>query len=294
MPDTPSTKYGIARPADADFINTWPATMRTAIDLIDSLMATAITTMPRPAAGKFGRIHRATDGTISFDTGTTWEEIARASSIAQIPLGVVVSTASSVLPSDGRWAWADGALIDKTVYAQYFTEVGHSYNGGVDPGGNMVKKPDARGRVRVGADNMGIGAAGRLPNTNRARGQNHGEERHPLTIPELAVHAHTASQSAHGHAGTATSLGSTLDHLHGAYGGGYLYYLVGGPGAVLTDSSFGGPVTVTGSADRNLDHVHPLTTDSQAPGVSVQNNGSGTPHNVMQPGEVDNYIVRIA
>src|SRR4051812_27772272 len=125
MPATPSTKYAIPRPADDDFINTWPATTRASVDAIDVLMATAITTTPRPAAGKFGRIHRAADGTLTFDTGTAWDEIARVIDIAEIPFGAIVATASSVLPADARWGWADGALIDGTVYTQFLAEVGH-------------------------------------------------------------------------------------------------------------------------------------------------------------------------
>lgn len=295
MPDTPSTKYAIPRPADADFINTWPATMRAAIDALDVLIATAITTTPRPAAGKFGRFHRAADGTLSFDNGTAWEEIARVSDIAEIPLGVAIPTASNVLPSDGRWAWADGGLIDVATHGQYNTEVGHAYNGGVDPGGGMVRKPDKRGRVSVGADNMGTGAAGRLPNTNRLRGQNHGEERHTQLTGEMPVHAHSASQSAHAHTGTATSLGGTLDHSHNIVFNLITVAGVGGGADVHAVALWTGQTNLgTQGASVNLDHTHPLTTNSVTPGISVGNNGSGTPFNVMQPGEVDNWIVRIS
>lgn len=77
MPDVPSAKHGVTRPADGDFINDWPSLMRNAIDEFDALIAAAIDDDPRPAAGVFGRVHRADDGTISFDTGLGWVELAR-------------------------------------------------------------------------------------------------------------------------------------------------------------------------------------------------------------------------
>src|SRR5687768_2517627 len=76
MPDTPSTKHGIERPADGDFIEGHPAVMRDAIDLIDELIAVAIDDDPRPAAATFGRFHRhPTTGVVSFDTGSQWVTI---------------------------------------------------------------------------------------------------------------------------------------------------------------------------------------------------------------------------
>jgi microcystin-dependent protein len=190
--------------------------------------------------------------------GGTWRGIAGA-----LPLGAQLSYAGSVDPGDIgggiTFLLADGRLISRTVYAAFFTAVGHKYNGGVDPGSSQVRLPDKRGRASVGADNMGTaqGAASRIPNSNRAAGQNGGEERHTPTVAELAAHGHVASYSAF--AGRAYSgnsgLGETTAYLTGANG-------FTGLGA--------------GSA------------------ISIGSQGSGTPHNVMQPYEVDNVIVRVA
>lgn len=79
MPATPSDRLGLARPADGDFINTWPATARAALDALDDRAAVFDTTDPRPAASVPGRFHRhPTTGVISYDTGSAWVQIATA------------------------------------------------------------------------------------------------------------------------------------------------------------------------------------------------------------------------
>jgi microcystin-dependent protein len=111
-----------------------------------------------------------------------------------VPIGAQIPYGGGGDPPGGRLLLADGRLINRTVHAAFFAVVGHAYNGGVDPGSNMVRIPDKRGRVSVGADNMGTaqGAAGRLPNSSRARGQSGGEERHVMSISELPTHSHDA------------------------------------------------------------------------------------------------------
>lgn len=214
-----------------------------------------------------------------------------------VPIGAIVPYAGSALPpvtGGVEWAWADGGLINAGTYAAFAGSVGHAYNGGVDPGGGMVRKPDKRGRVCVGADSFGAtGAAGRLPNSPRARGQNGGEERHPLTIPELASHGHTDGSlttntiAAHGH-------GATFS---------YPYFIV-------ADRPSGGTsinVPLAAGATRSLigqDLSQTNVTSTNATATSGSHNhtvtgttdptGTGTPHNVLQPYEVDHYLVRVA
>jgi microcystin-dependent protein len=86
----------------------------------------------------------------------------------------------------------DGRLIDRTVHSIFYSRFGHLFNGGVDPGSNMVRIPDARGRVLVGADNMGTaqGAASRIPNSPRTLGQSGGGEQQTITEVMLPPHTH--------------------------------------------------------------------------------------------------------
>lgn len=284
MPDVPTPKHALPQPADGDFINTWPAQMRAALGDLDALIAAAIEDDPRPAAGVFGRFHRAADGTISFDTGAAWVELPRMPHAArhsesgddplpgQAPIGAVIAYAGVALPPNGAWAWADGALVDRTTFAEFFARVGHAYNGGVDPGANKVRLPDKRGRVPMGADNFGAGAAGRLPNTtNKARGQGGGAELHGHSV-NGHTHQHMAST---GHSGGSARVIDDGDAVLDAVGS-YAHY----DDVVVNHAEVGVMNAASASS------VAIVTSSSAAPGT---NNVSS-----LQPYEVDNYIVRIA
>lgn len=316
MPATPSTKFGLVRPADADFINTWPGSARAMIDAVDALMSVVDQTDPRPAAGVFGRIHRhPVTGVISFDAGSGWIELSRSPHgsrhgeggddpiPALAPIGVVLAYTGSALPAGGSYAWADGGLINSDTYSVYRDRTGHAYNGGVSPGsgtptqgtggvGPLIRLPDKRGRVSIGGNNYGAGAAG-AANTRAAanRGTGGGERDHQLTVTELAAHGH--STAAHSHSGSTGAADRSLDHLHAGPGGtfGFWSNFVGGPYGVGAGSGTG-LVTVTGATDRGIDHTHPFGTSNASP--AAQSSGSDFPHNNLPPYEADHYIVRIA
>jgi microcystin-dependent protein len=180
-------------------------------------------------------------------------------------VGMIAADAGSgdIVTADQEWMRADGRLIDRTTYAAFFGRVGHKYNGGVDPGSNMVRLPDRRGRVSVGADDMGTaqGAAGRIPNSNRAAGQNGGAEQHGHTVNN---HDHT--MTAHSH-----NLG------------------VGGPSA----SYAGGGSSAPGLAVASNTHTHGgSTVDSSTPQTGGSSPGTNSAFS-MQPYVVDSVIVRV-
>lgn len=316
MPATPSTRWGFQRPADGDQINTWPASMRATIDAIDAIVAGMDLSDPRPAAGVAGRFHRhPATGVVSLDTGSGWVEMARLPHAAahveggvdpvagQVPIGGQILYAGGVLPSGTEWAWADGSLIDRTVYATFFARVGHNYNGGVDPGSNKVRLPDKRGRVPMGADNFGAGAAGRIAVASAARGQNGGEERHTLTAAELAAHSHPASAGNdspdHSHSGGTDTQGA---HAHTMGNGDYIlgksdqsaggFFAASGGGGTLSVAWYGFTNTLGSHAHNyttngaNQRHSHAITVNNQT--------GGGGAHQNLQPYEVDTYLVRIA
>ena len=162
-------------------------------------------------------------------------------------------------PADTDYLLADGRLVSAATYAGFLQVAGHVHNGGVDPGGGLVRLPDKRGRVAVGADNMGTatGAAGRLPNSLRARGQSGGAERHALAVAEMPSHTHD-------------SLGGTLFiGMLNLFGG------INNTNAALHSQ---------GDGYRNASGA--LYGNTAATGGSAA-------HNNMPPYECDNWIVRV-
>lgn len=317
MPGTPSTRWGITKPADGDLISGWPGTMRSAIDAIDALMVAFNTTLPRPSAGSAGRFHRDSGtGVISFDTGAGWAQVTQTPHAAdhveggpdpikgQVPIGGIISYAGGSLPPGTEWDWADGGLIDKTTFATFFGRVGHNYNGGVDPGSNKVRKPDKRGRVSMGADNFGpLGAANRVTVSPATRGGNGGEERHTTSVAELPAHSHPASSGTesadHTHGGSTDTQGN---HAHNAGSGSYLLAQTdNSAGGFFAASGGGGTLSVAWYANTNTTgaHSHGISTGGRSVAhthaITVSNNtGGGGSHQNLQPYEADTYLVRIA
>ena len=91
--------------------------------------------------------------------------------------------------------------------------------------------------------------------TNRALAASGGEETHMLSAAEMPAHNHGVTDPGHTH---------SVD--------------VGG----------GNP----GSASNNIDTSQSGSTGSSTTGITIQNAGSGTAHNIMQPFLILNYIVK--
>ena len=296
MPDL-STRLGLKKPVGGDPVTLLRQAIADNAAILDNAATYAQGTLAgRGAAGTSGRLYRATDvGTTYLDDGSSWRDVNPGTP----PIGAQMPYSGSGDPPGGEWLVADGRLISATSYPAFAAIAGtgapggaHPYNGGVDPGGGMVRIPDKRGRVSVGADNMGTqGAANRIPNSNRARGQNGGVERlshtHSVTSPD---HLHTVGSlytgdHAHGvsiYTGTllGSATGANQSSPSGAFAATNHFHLVsggtGGSGAV----GIGG---ATGARDRNW------ASTSSAP----SGDGSGL-LSLMQPFEIDSYIVRVA
>jgi microcystin-dependent protein len=78
----------------------------------------------------------------------------------------------------------DGSFVSKTTYAALFTEIGHSWNGGTDPGNGTFRLPDLRDRAIIGA-----GSANALASMD-AMASGSRTPAHTHTISTEAAHQH--------------------------------------------------------------------------------------------------------
>lgn len=171
--------------------------------------------------------------------------------------GTLKDTFNSIAPNG--WLIADGSAVSRTTFATLFEHLGTTF--GVGDGSTTFNIPDLRGRDVVALDNQGTaGDAGRLSVANTV-GLTGGEELHALTTAELAVHSHGVTDPTHLHG---VEYRNTVHLTNLATGGGI---------GSLSDATTG--VTVAAST-----------------GITINNAGSGTAHNNMQPYILGYKIIR--
>jgi microcystin-dependent protein len=255
----------------------------------------------------------ATDSKQLFlSVSAAWVEINMG---PQVPIGGSIEYAGAADPADTRWLLEDGRVLVRATYPDLFDVIGTTFNVGGEAATDF-RIPDARGRVTVGADNMGTaqGAAGRLPNSNRVRGQSGGEEYHLLSAAESGLpahgHAHTIAISnagSHSHGGATASADPV--HNHGtanAPNSGFewneLTTNVGSGGTVVNlpyTLGFGDIWTRFTTEAASIAHAHGISADG------VHNHGvtggvtnaaaaaAANAHNNMQPYQVKNRLIRV-
>lgn len=130
--------------------------------------------------------------------------------------------------------------------------------------------PDASGRVLAGQGTEGTNASPTL-----FTGAVGGEQLHTLVTGELASHAHGTNES---------------PHTHYANGGGNSALQ-----AVFANGSGGTYLNGTaGSPSYSVEWALNQTITPTSTGLTIQNTGSGTGHNNMQPYVVITHIVRVS
>lgn len=146
----------------------------------------------------------------------------------------------------------DGAAVSRTTYSALFAFIGTTW--GVGDGSTTFNVPDLRGRATIGSG-TGSGLTARTVGQ-----QTIGEETHVLTVAELAAHNHGVTDPGHTHT---TNASACSGGVGGASGGG------GIPTGYVT-ASINAAVT----------------------GITINNNGSGTAHNNMQPSAVVTKLIK--
>lgn len=202
-----------------------------------------------------------------------------ASSIAQRthePGDLKISARSA--PSSG-WLLCDGSAVSRSTFADLFAAIGTVY--GVGDGSTTFNLPDLRGRVAVAPD----GAAGRLT-ANETLGDVGGEEKHALSVAELAAHTHgDGTLAADNHTHDAGTYRTTQSHF------------------AITTLSASGDFARTGASqgmvevgDTGGNVQQDITGDSSSAGAGVSgatgSTGSGNGHNTMQPYLVVNTFIK--
>ena len=176
--------------------------------------------------------------------------------------GVISIYGGSVAPTG--FLICDGTAYSRSTYSALFAVIGTTY--GVGDGSSTFNVPDLRGRTPVGSGS-GPGL------TSRTIGTLGGEETHVLSVAELAAHSHVDS----GHTHTTTDPGHTHSFIGPLNGPGGLSLPGGGNFTVSTTVTTG--VAFTGVS------VNPSS-------ANLQNTGSGSGHNNMQPWLAINYIIK--
>jgi len=179
-----------------------------------------------------------------------------------IPIGATVDYWLPTAPNSS-FVFPFGQAISRTTYSVLFAAMGVTFGSG--DGSTTFNLPDLRGRTLASPDNMGGGSDparltnGALASVRNSVGGAGGESGHTLVLSEIPSHSHAINDPGHTHT------------VQNQYVAGTFVNTVGG----------------------NFAHQATVTTDPAFTGISIQNNGGGAAHNIMQPTILCNRIMRI-
>jgi len=223
----------------------------------------------------------AADPHTAYLTSAEVTALIAAAAVAVVPVGGMTPYAGAAAPTN--WLLCDGAAVSTTTYAALFAVTGHTYNGGVDPGGGNFKLPDLRQKFPMGKAASGTGAT--LGGTGGSKdaiipNHDHTLANHTHTMKNhshgLSNHSHDLSN--HSHAGTTSTDGG---HSHTPTGGAVQFaasHSAAGNGLASS------PAEKATFSDMSTNGSHPHTFTSAGP----SNNGSGAPSNNTSNAPSDN------
>jgi len=179
-----------------------------------------------------------------------------------VPAGTVVSYAGASAPSG--WVLCFGQAISRTTNAPLFAVIGTTYGSG--DGSTTFNVPDYRDYILVGKGNMGGSDAGRLTTAfygsdPTVLGNAGGSQSHALTTAELATHNHGITDPGHLHNTNASQVSA------GQWN----------PGGGASAAAIGATAS--------------YVSDTKVTNITINNNGSGTAHAIVQPSVIVNKII---
>jgi len=194
------------------------------------------------------------------------ENLAESIRNALLPTGAVIVVATAAAPTG--FLLCQGQAISRTTYAALFAKIGTTFGPG--NGTTTFNLPDLRGSTVAGTD----AGAGRLT-SNNALGARGGEEKHILTIGELAAHFHNLN------ANTGNASAAHTHSLSLFLSNGYQPTSTGGDGKFAYRG--GGAEGVTSGESNSHTHLINADTNSQ---------GGGEAHNNMPPYQCLNWAIK--
>lgn len=174
------------------------------------------------------------------------------------PSGAIFEFGGITAPS-GYFS-CDGSTASKTTDASLFNAIGTTWNTGGEPAGTF-RLPNLQRRTPVGFGGVGTSVLG---STVGALG---GEETHVMSVTEMPSHNHTISDPGHTH----------VEHL--ADSSGPCQGVAGTPGG-----AFACDVGTANGAGN--------TTSGASTGITINNAGSGSAFNQIQPSAVVMFIIK--
>lgn len=198
-----------------------------------------------------------TDGRYYFDSsvGSTGAWRSTPLPVGGLPAGSIMAWGTNTPPAN--WLLADGSAISRSVYSSLFAVIGTQYGAG--DGTTTFNLPDLRGRVPVGKNGGTFGTLG-------ATG---GAETHTLTTAQMPSHTHV--QDAHTHTIRSND---------------------GGNGPIAINKATGGSQYYNFAAAGVTNNTSVVYNESVA--ATNQNTGGGQAHNILQPYQVVNYIIKFS
>ena len=190
-------------------------------------------------------------------------EVSAAAGGASAPTGAIMDFAGTVVPSG--WLECNGTAYGRTggdpsPQVALFAAIGTTWGPG--DGSTTYNVPNFARRTRVGRGGAGTGTLG------NAVGNIGGEEAHVQTASEMANHGHSNS--------------GTHDHNTTLLNG----------GVIATDAGPGALTFIVLGSGRMAGGAIGSTTSINGANITINNNGSSAPANVIQPSAIVMTIIK--